>query len=99
MRKTLQAYTAPNAICISTPAAASSHRFCVVIISPLLFGGGRVAIRQCLQESDNLIFLFIAESEVAQLPAIHRFGIFRRRPAGHFLSGIVGLTPRERIAS
>ena len=31
MRNTLQAYTAPSAICITTPAAAMTQRFCVAI--------------------------------------------------------------------
>ena len=45
-----------------------------------------------------MILLPGGKSKVAQLPSIHGFGMFGRRPTGHFLSRIAGLTMRERVS-
>src|ERR1022692_5181350 len=75
-----------------------SHRFCVVINESPLLGGRRITVCQCLHECDNLIFLLAGKSKVTELPSVHRFGMFGRRPTAHLLSGIASLALWERVA-
>src|SRR5712692_680638 len=83
MRKTLQAYTAPSAICMRTPAAAIIHRLGVVVVRAWAVANavGRRLIRVHLvgQEGNpqhssiwgKKTDIAVSESQLGVAPATH----------------------------